>query len=429
MLYLMTVLINVIAYMAMGYTVKKFLKPSRQSPALMAIAALVLLLNLPLLFLFDRRAGGILYGLSPEVLRAIFLPTSVWMSTLITFMMLAIPACVVVFLLKNILSLANRASKRGISDLSFRPDLPESSRGLSRRELIIGGGSLLIPAYIGVTSYKAYSSMDKIDISSERPIRIPHLPMSMAGLRVVQISDLHVGPFIGEIILQQVVHLINELHPDLVLITGDIIDRSLSDLPKALRGMKGIQSTLGTYAILGNHDISSDAYSRSGKLLGGINIVRGLDSIGIKTLRNEVTYVGPGRDRLALLGLDWLSHAGDRRFYSYRRPETRNQLHFMMEQIKPEIPSILLAHHPDTFGDSAPLGIGLTLSGHTHGGQVVLANIDGAPISIAASRFRYLSGLYQLNGTSLYVNRGIGYFGIPVRINCLPEISRFKLVS
>ena len=99
-----------------------------------------------------------------------------------------------------------------------------------------------------------------------------------------------------------------------------------------------------------------------------------------------------------------------------------------MEQIEPETPAILLAHHPDTFEDSAPMGIGLTLAGHTHGGQIVLANIDGVPISIATSRFRYVSGLYQVNGNSLYVSRGIGYFGIPVRINCRPEISVFKLV-
>jgi predicted MPP superfamily phosphohydrolase len=429
MLYLVAVLINVLAYLAMRRAVKTLLRPIRQRPVLIVLAAIVLLLNLPLLFLFDRQAGGFLYSLSPEVLQAIFLPTSVWMMTLIIFMLIAVPVGVVVYIMKHILVVAHRITRRDVSDCSGNPVSPVSSQGLSRRELIAGGGGLLIPAVIGMTSYKAYSSMDSIDITPERPIQIPYLPKSMEGLRVVQISDIHVGPYIGEEILQHVVHLINELSPDLVFITGDIIDRSLSDLPKALRGMKGIHASQGTYAVLGNHDISSDAYSRSGDHLGGVKIAEAFDSIGIQTLRNEVAYIGSGSDRLALLGLDWLSQPGDRRFYSYRQSETRSQLHNMMEQISAATPTILLAHHPDTFEEAEALGIGLTLAGHSHGGQIVLANIENHPIALASLRFRYVSGLYQVNSSSLYVNRGIGYFGVPVRINCRQEISCFKLVG
>ena len=89
----------------------------------------------------------------------------------------------------------------------------------------------------------------------------------------------------------------------------------------------------------------------------------------------------------------------------------------------------MLAHHPDTFTDVLPHKIGLTLAGHTHGGgQVILGAVDGVPIGIGVLRFKYLSGLYQEKDCSLYVNRGIGYLGIPIRINCPPEISRFKLI-
>ena len=101
----------------------------------------------------------------------------------------------------------------------------------------------------------------------------------------------------------------------------------------------------------------------------------------------------------------------------------------MASQVEPETPSVLLAHHPDTFKDAIPFGIGLTLAGHTHGGgQVILGHVGGMPIGIGMMRFQYLSGLYQENGYSLYVNRGIGYLGIPIRINCPPEISRFRLI-
>src|SRR3990172_8876680 len=154
-------------------------------------------------------------------------------------------------------------------------------------------------------------------------------------------------------------------------------------------------------------------------------------SIGIRTLRNEVVELGEGPDRMALLGLDWLSpNPASPNFFRYQQEETRRQLRRMSEQVAPGIPKVLMAHHPDTFSDAIPYGIGLTLSGHTHGGgQVLLGTWNGVPLGIALLRFKYLSGLYQEQGLSLYVNRGIGYLGIPIRINCPPEISRFRLTS
>lgn len=431
-IFLIIILTNYIAYRAVRRTVITFLNPASRRGVLIVITAVILLLNLPVLLLFYRQAGGLLYLLSPEALRVIFFPTSVWMATITLFLVVAVPICIILLLSKSLVMVFNK-TKRAVSSSSTetscsQPGGATTTRlNLSRRNFLAGSGGLLIPGIFAVTGYKAYGSLDEIEITRELPIQIPYLPRSMEGLRVVQITDLHVGPYLGKGTLQHMVNLINELAPDLVIITGDIIDRSLTDLPEGLRGLTGIRATLGTYAVLGNHDISSDPYSRSGNLIGGINIAQGFDSIGIQTLRNEVTYVGSGSDRLALLGLDWLSQPGDRRFYSYRQPETSSQLSRMMEQIAPETPTILMAHHPDTFDDSASLGIGLTLSGHTHGGQIALASINSVPIALASLRYQYVSGLYQMNGSSLYVNRGIGYFGIPVRINCPPEISLFKL--
>ncbi|MGP8153836.1 MAG: metallophosphoesterase [Smithella sp.] len=424
---LIIILINYIVYRAMHRTVIVFLSPTRWRPILNDVRAVILLFNLPLLFLFQRKSG-LLYSASPEALRIIFFPTSVWLATLMLFLILGGPICIVSFLINILGRVINKTTKRAISSPISQPASPANPHILSRRNFLAGSAGLLVPGIFAVTGYEAFDSMNKIDIPPERSIQIPHLPKSLEGLKVVQISDLHVGPYLGEKVLRHVVKLVNELAPDLVFITGDVIDRSLSDLPEAVRGLTGIHCTLGTYSVLGNHDISSDAYSRSGNLYGGTNIVQGLDSIGIQTLRNELIYLGSGRDRLALLGLDWFARPGDQRFYSYRQSETHSQLHRMMEQIDPETPTVLLAHHPDTFGDAASLGIGFTLAGHTHGGQVVLANIGGVPIGIGPLRFRYVSGFYQVNDSSLYVNRGIGYFGVPIRTNCHPEISRFRLV-
>ena len=430
---LIVILINYLAYRALRRTVTIFLDARIGRWVLIVMSIVIVLLNLPILLLFYRQAGGLLYTLSPDTLRVMFFPTSVWMVTSIVFLVVASPIYLISLLAKSLVTAFNK-TKRAASCSNAKtscsePDVVSIGLDLSRRNFLAGSGGLLIPGILAVTGYKAYGGFEETEITPEHSIRISNLSRSMEGLRIAQLSDIHVGPYLGIKRLQRIVELVNTLDPDLVFITGDIIDRSLSDLPETVGGLAGIRSTLGTYAILGNHDISSDPYSRSGEFRGGVNIVQGLNSIGIHVLRNELVYLGSGRDRLALLGLDWLSQPGDRRFYSYRQPETRSQLNHMLEQIEPGTPTILLAHHPDTFEDSAPLGIGLTLAGHSHGGQVVLANIDGVPISIATSRFRYVSGLYQANGSSLYVNRGIGYLGVPIRINCPPEISRFKLVG
>jgi predicted MPP superfamily phosphohydrolase len=197
-----------------------------------------------------------------------------------------------------------------------------------------------------------------------------------------------------------------------------------------VKGLEGLEASLGVFAVLGNHDISTDRYSFTEEHRGGVKIANGLESIGVRTLRNEVTHLGSGQERLALMGLDWPSYTSGGNFYNYQQTRTQRILARMAEDAGPETPRVLLAHHPDTFTDVHIHGVGLTLAGHTHGGgQVVLGDWGGMPIGIGIFRFKYLSGLYQERGHSLYVNRGIGYLGIPIRINCPPEISRFKLVS
>ena len=426
---LIAVLINYVAYLSIRRTIITFLNSRLQHNFLKIIAVAILVVNLPTLLILDRQTDGWMYSLTPAALKLIFSPTTVWIETVITFLILSGPICMVAFLVKIISGASNKVTQRADYSPNSSTVSPAIDPVISRRGLLAGSAGLLIPGILPISAYSAYGSMSEIDIPAGHSIPIPYLPWSLEGLKIVQISDLHVGPFLGEDELKHVVTLVNAMNPDLVFITGDLIDRSLSDLPKALRGLKGIHCTFGTYAVLGNHDISSDPYDRAGDHLGGVNIANGLNSIGIQSLRNEVTYIGSGKNQLALLGLDWLSQPGDRHFYSYRQAETRKQLGRMMEQFDPQTPTILLAHHPDTFEDAAPLGIGLTLAGHTHGGQVVLANINGMPLGMGQLRYRYIAGLYKNKNSSLYVNRGIGCYGIPVRINCRPEISQFRLTA
>lgn len=416
------ILLNVVPLLAVYRGVNAWLPARHRRMTLFGVGLAVVALNIPLSFFWIRSLYDyVFYSLPAPTLRVIFYPSLAWYTTALLCTLVLIPAYVVWAAGKAARGLANRGRPQPTQALPIM--------AVSRRSFLTGSAGLLVPTVYGASAYKLLDSFDDVDVSPERTIPMAHLPRSLEGLTVVQLTDLHVGPYIRREEVAYWVSLVNRLRPDVVVLTGDMIDRSLDALPDLLAGLKGLRASLGVVAVLGNHDLTSDRYSSRGDLIGGENIARGLEALGIRTLRNEVLYLRSGRDRLAVMGLDWMSRPGSRNFYRYRPAETRFHLARLRSQLPPETPAILLVHHPDTFSEVPPLGIGLTLAGHTHGGgQIVFFTRDGHTVGLFSSRFKYVSGLYQENGCSLYVNRGLGYLGVPVRINCPPEISRFRLV-
>jgi predicted MPP superfamily phosphohydrolase len=419
------VIFNFLPLFALYRAVKTWVRPpSRQWKVLGLLGVAIALINFPISAFWFRSWIDLNFSyLSSSALRAMFYPALAWQTTALLFTLFLGP----VYLIWAAGSGVRKLS--GVRRAAAEPDPAPMAPAVSRRKFLAGGAGLLVPAIYGASGYTLYTEFDQVDVSPEIEVPIRYLPRALDGMTIVQLSDLHVGPYIGRREVEHWVSLANGLHPDLVVLTGDMIDRSLTSLPDLLEGLRGLRSDLGVIACLGNHDLSSDRYSFRGELVGGETIAQGMATLGIRTLRNELTYVGEGQDRLAVLGLDWLRRPGSRDFYRYPPTETASQLGRMASAIPPETPTLLLAHHPDTFSEVPPLEIGLTLSGHTHGGgQVVFFTWDGAPVGISSARFRYVSGLFQQDGCTLYVNRGLGYFGVPIRINCPPEISRFRLV-
>lgn len=417
------VLLNVLPLFAAYRAVHAWVAPKSRRWVLLCLSLLVLALNIPLALLWVRSLFDyLLQNLSASTLRAIFQPSVAWYTTALVGTLILAPA----YFIRAAAKVAGRVARRGRQNA-----LPISTPGLafSRRSFFTGAAGLLVPALYGASAYKLRDAFDDIEISPELAIPMAHLPPSLEGLTVVQLTDLHVGAYIRREEVAYWVSLVNRLRPDLVVLTGDMIDRSLDALPDLLAGLKGLRASVGVVAVLGNHDLTSDRYSSRGEFVGGETIAQGLKSLGIRTLRNEVAYLRRGRDRLAVMGLDWMSRPGERNFYRYRPAETRFHLARLSAQLPPETPAILLVHHPDTFSEVPPFGIGLTLAGHTHGGgQVVFYSRDGHTVGLFSSRFKYVSGLYEEQGCRLYVNRGLGYLAVPVRVNCSPEISRFRLV-
>ena len=236
------------------------------------------------------------------------------------------------------------------------------------------------------------------------------LPTGLEGLRVAQLGDLHLYPFTPLRLVRRAVDMVNELGPDLVLLTGDYVTggyvndsaEAISDLAPVLAGL---DPTYGVYAILGNHDLWTDATT----------IRRGLEKQGIPVLVNQARTIQVGRELLAVAGLDdaWSG--------------TPNLIS-ALEGVPDGPPVILMMHEPDVADRLALDGrVSLQLSGHSHGGQVRLPG-RGAPVLPYLGR-KYDQGLYRVGHMWLYTTRGIGVVAPPVRLNCRPEVTLITLVG
>jgi predicted MPP superfamily phosphohydrolase len=241
-----------------------------------------------------------------------------------------------------------------------------------------------------------------------RPIDIglPGLPPELDGLRIALVSDLHVGTFTSGQTVRQVVEETSRLDADLVLLPGDLINNALADLSDALDAVCNMQSRHGAYLCVGNHDLIED----------GAEFVRRVQA-RVPLLINESRVIPIRGQLVQLLGLPW------------NRDEVliASSVRQLAGQIAPGAFPILLAHHPHAFDVAAAEGIPLTVSGHTHGGQLML----GDAVGFGPLLYRYWSGLYRkpaASGASLVVSNGVGNW-FPLRIGAPAEIIHLTLRS
>jgi predicted MPP superfamily phosphohydrolase len=239
----------------------------------------------------------------------------------------------------------------------------------------------------------------------ELVVRIPGLPKALDGYVLAQVSDIHVGTFVGERELSEGLSRIAEVKPDLVVATGDLVDFDPAFAPLIAQRLAEIRARDGVLAIMGNHDY----YAGVGEVLAA------LERAKVETLVNRGKVIRPNDGGgFALLGVDdmWAERSGG----------VGPDLDRAIATVPPDLARILLAHQPN-FVRRAAGKVALQLSGHTHGGQI---NPGFTP---AAAFLPYVSGRYERNGTTLYVNRGFGVVGPPARIGAPPEITKIVLVS
>ncbi|MCP3136325.1 metallophosphoesterase [Pyxidicoccus xibeiensis] len=235
-----------------------------------------------------------------------------------------------------------------------------------------------------------------------RTVRVEGLPPELDGYRIGQLSDVHCGPHVPEARVASWVSRLNGLDLDLVTVTGDLITHGSSHVDAVARALGGLRAKDGAFACMGNHDYFTD----------GEHFVRELQRHGLQVLRNRGVVVERGGARLYVAGVDdtWTSRHDLGRALA-ARPEGA--------------PTVLLAHDPDLFPQAQARGVELTLSGHTHGGQLAVPGVRR--LSLARFITRWTAGLYRQGRSWLYVNRGAGTTGPPVRLGAPPELAVITL--
>ncbi len=229
-------------------------------------------------------------------------------------------------------------------------------------------------------------------------VPIADLPSDLAGFRILQLSDLHIGPTIRRRFVDAVVDRANALRPDLVAVTGDVADGLVPELREHVAPLARLRAPHGAYFVTGNHEYYWDVRGWTNEL----------ERLGIAVLSNEHRVVVRGRGRLLVAGVNDLSAASD--------PAAA------VAGAAPSDVRVLLAHQPRSAFAAQAAGYDLQLSGHTHGGQYF-------PFNLLVRLFQpFVAGLHRLESMWLYVSRGTGYWGPPLRLGAPPEITLLELV-
>lgn len=281
------------------------------------------------------------------------------------------------------------------------------------RRTFLKTGAAAIAAAVGADT--AVFEPDHVVLVQEE-ITLTRLPVAWDGLRILQMSDFHYDPYFSVFPIRKAVALAQNLKPDLIVLTGDFITdtspsrkifnrkQQTADLDSCAQLLGSLRCPMGSFAVLGNHDVS----------FGAKTVIAAIQSNGIHVLRNSSQVFERNDARLWLAGTDDILEG---------RPDLVSSL-----SGKPKDDAvILLAHEPDFILESSQHGVDLQLSGHSHGGQIRIPLL-GAPCLPDLAR-KFPKGHYHVRSSQLYTNAGIGTITLPIRFDCPPEVTLFTLRS
>ena len=293
-----------------------------------------------------------------------------------------------------------------------RPLSPRPPHRFTRRSFL----TLAASSLGGLALYSGEIARHELSVETYT-VHLPRLPEAFSGMRIVQISDIHYFEWTETFFLRRVVERVNALHPDMVVLTGDFVTYgpvrwpsedahkrfARRHMPECASILNGIRCPL-RYATLGNHDM----------MVGGRYIYGDLVNQGLPVLRNTAVPLERNGERLWLVGLG-----------SACVKDADPERAIPASAVRDKEAMIVLAHEPDILPEIAPYGADLMLSGHTHGGQIRIPFLP--PAFLPDYGKKYVEGWFRYGSTQLYVNRGIGTIGVPLRVNCPPESTLLTL--
>ena len=275
----------------------------------------------------------------------------------------------------------------------------------ARRQLVargVAGAAGATAAVLGAVSVR--SALADVEVK-EVGVKLERLPPALSGLTIVQLTDMHIGPTIGRNFLEHVVERTNQAKPDAIVITGDLVDGSVASLRSHVEPLAKLRARHGVFFVTGNHEYYSGVEEWFAEL----------ERLGVRPLRNERVSIG---DRTASIDLAGVDDASARGMGPGHGPDYARAL----GGAAPDRELIFIAHQPSQIVHAARAGVGLQLSGHTHGGQIWPF---GALVRLNQP---YVAGLHRHDDrTQIYVSRGTGYWGPPMRLFCPAEITKVVL--
>lgn len=276
---------------------------------------------------------------------------------------------------------------------------------MNRREFMKVGSMFAAGGLLAKVSQIELNDETNTPVLERVEIPIKNLNAALEGFTIAQLSDIHLQPYTKPGLVQQAVEMTNELQPDLVVLTGDYVWRDQDAAFELAPILAGLNARHGVYSVLGNHDLWLDVNAT----------VRAFEEAGLPMLINQGVEIVEGNGSFYLAGMDdgWSG-----------QPD----LNLTLEKAPPDIPIVLLLHEPDLVDETSQNPrIALQLSGHTHGGQVLIAGRP--PIFTPTLGKKYSQGLFRVNDTWLYTNRGLGVISVPLRFNCPPEVTLLTLTQ
>jgi hypothetical protein len=362
-----------------------------------SLAALFTLFNLPWVIVAVRMFSGSLWGVGRVPYIA---PWIAWQMMGWVFC-----ALVAVYVAGKGVRSALCAVRRKANPQSSAP-LTAHRSPLSRRQFLARATYAYAAAGLGLSSYGIWSA-ERLPAVTRRTLFFDDLPPGLDGLRIAHLSDVHAGIHMERAKMEAIVAQTNALRPDLILQTGDMIDIAASFIPDYVRAFRDLRAPLGVVTVIGNHD----------RYTGEDAVIRGVRDAGQTFVQNGAHVIERNGAPLALVGID------DPRNWRADDPQDAD-VDVALRRTPSGAFRILLAHRPGAFDGAAPRGVPLTLAGHIHGGQFYLPVVGWSPGRLIT---KYVMGHFRQGASQLYVSRGIGVVGVPIRVFVPSEIALLEL--